>query len=235
MALWLCLHDSPRGGLSDFSTSFRQKSLHFSSVPTSRWCRWAPEKPQSQAPAGASGRASPFTHMTLCSRTGLMVLNTTEAMAGRYDRQLVEGTGGCDSTGPRGQPPPVLDADTTAVSQLGSEVPPGSASPPGQPLGAAILQGLYVRVCLPVPHPSHLELSVGSCAPGHPRPLIAAWTYCLPLCMQLVSNACSFTLPSVVFLPQLGGGGAAGSSVTSFGAAQGSRCFRLLKGLGLQR
>ena len=107
------------------------------------------------APAGASGRASPFTHVTLCSRTGLMVLNTTEAMAGRYDRQLVEGTGEYDSTGPRGQPHPVLDADTTAVSQLGSEVPPGPASPLGQPLGAAILQGLYVRVCLPVPHPSH--------------------------------------------------------------------------------
>ena len=110
----------------------------------------------------------------------------------------------------------------------------------GQPPGATPGSGYSPRsVCpgLPSrPSPFSLELSVGSCAPGHPRPLIAAWTYCLPLCMQLVPNVCSFTLPSVVFLPQLGGGGgAAGSSVTSFGAAQGSRCFRLLKGLGLQR
>ena len=82
MALWLCLHDSPRGGLSDFSTSFRQKSLHFSSVPTSRWCRWAPEKPQSQAleePQSGEAKSDTFAlSSTESSKSRVLCLKSPE-------------------------------------------------------------------------------------------------------------------------------------------------------------
>lgn len=84
------------------------------------------------------------------------------------------------------------------------------------------------------PHPPPLELSMRSCAPRHRLPyrrrLIAACTYCLP-CVCSWRPMCEFALPLSGLPPP--SQGSAASSVTSFEATQGSRCFRLLEGLGI--